>query len=254
MNRNELKRYLGITGYDLGQIEKDYLQNIILSGLSRDVGGEIVFKGGTALNKMGIVKRFSEDLDFTQKKVVSLHRIINSASSTVQAYNYPFEFDNAVDDERTLGIRMKIQGPLYKGRNSISTIRIEISKREAVLMECDRKEISPPYVDIIPYTLEIMNIAEIASEKVRAILTRNKARDLYDLHMILKTGARPDRSIIVQKMRYYDGVYDLDTFQMRCKLLKKKWSGEMDRLLGTTSSYDEAFEFVVNAMKTGEGD
>ena len=65
MNRNELRRYIGITGYSLGQVEKDYFQHIVLAALSRKMAGSLVFKGGTALQKAGVVSRFSEDLDFT---------------------------------------------------------------------------------------------------------------------------------------------------------------------------------------------
>ena len=69
MNRDELRKYIGITGYSLGHVEKDYFQHIILGALSRNFGETLVFKGGTALQKLGVINRFSEDLDFTTQKV-----------------------------------------------------------------------------------------------------------------------------------------------------------------------------------------
>jgi len=68
MNREELKKYVGTTAFSLGHVEKDYIQHIVLGSLSRNWSGYLVFKGGTALQKIGLVNRFSEVMDFTEKK------------------------------------------------------------------------------------------------------------------------------------------------------------------------------------------
>jgi len=56
MNRDELKEYIGTTAFSLGHVEKDYFQHIILSGFSRRLSSSLVFKGGTALQKTGIIQ------------------------------------------------------------------------------------------------------------------------------------------------------------------------------------------------------
>ena len=248
MNRDELRKYIGITGYSLGQVEKDYLQHIILGELSRNIGGEITFKGGTALQKIGILQRFSEDLDFTAKKSIKIDRLKKTAKNAFIVYDYPVDIDQAIDDERSVGFRLKIQGPLYKGITSLSSIRIEISRWENTELVPIRKEIAPPYADILPYTLEIMNMDEITSEKVRAILTRNKARDLYDLHVLIKKGNRPIIELVNKKFRYYGTEFKLVKFKEQCKQLGKKWDKELNQLLGKSPPFKPAYELVVKKM------
>ena len=61
----ELKEIASIKGLDIQLSEKDYLLELLLSILSKEVGRKLIFKGGTALYKMHSLNRFSEDLDFT---------------------------------------------------------------------------------------------------------------------------------------------------------------------------------------------
>ena len=49
---------------NLSYAEKDYFQEIVMLGISREAP-ELAFKGGTALYKFHGLNRFSEDLDFS---------------------------------------------------------------------------------------------------------------------------------------------------------------------------------------------
>jgi predicted nucleotidyltransferase component of viral defense system len=181
-------------------------------------------------------------------KPPSMTRLKKIARNAFFSYDYPAEIDQIIDDERTIGFRIKIEGPLYKGKTSLSSIRIEISKRESVKNVPLTKEIAPPYSDILPYTLSIMDLVEISSEKVRAILTRNKARDLYDLHILIKKGNSPDLELVNQKLKYYDTEFTLKTFRERCKQLEKKWDNELNQLLGKTPAFKPACELVIKKV------
>ena len=68
LSRKNLESMRSVLGYNLGQVESDYLQHILLLLLSRRAGNWLVFKGGTALQKAYGLNRFSDDLDFTSKK------------------------------------------------------------------------------------------------------------------------------------------------------------------------------------------
>ena len=94
-----------------------------------------------------------------------------------------------------------------------------------------------------------MSLEEIASEKVRAILTRNKARDLYDLHMLLQKGAKPDVDVVNEKLKYYNIEYSQELFNEKCKQLKKKWGMEMTQLLGTAPDYLQAYQLVIRMLE-----
>ena len=231
MNREDLKRYLGITGYSLGQVEKDYFQHIVLSAISRKMGASLVFKGGTALQKSGIIPRFSEDLDFTAVETASLDALGEVVERALQAYGYPSEIDRITEDERSMSFRVKIKGPLYRNKKGISTIKIDISKRESVLLPPNSVVLSPVYPDMLPYPVKIMNLEEIAAEKIRAIYTRNRARDLYDLYKLLESGIRINREIVNLKLKYYGKKFEYEVFLEKAEQSAVKWEKELSGLL-----------------------
>lgn len=244
MNREELKRYTGITGYNMGQVEKDYFQHIILGALSRKMAGLLVFKGGTALQKTGIVSRFSEDLDFTARDNIDIKKLSLTVANAVRNYNYSVDIDNDIDDERTVGFRVKVEGPLYRNRQGICTIRIEVSKRESIMLEPERKEFSPPYTDILPYIMDIMHGEEILAEKVRTIFTRQKARDLYDMHKLLQKDMKFDEHLVNEKLGYYDMEFTEQVFISRCERLQPGWKKELESLMVSVPAYQRALDDV----------
>ena len=244
MNREELRKYIGITGYSLGQVEKDYFQHMILGALSRKFSQTLVFKGGTALQKLGIIPRFSEDLDFTLKKELKIQKLRETIANIIQNYNYFVDLDNFIDDERTIGFRIKIQGLLYRNRRGICTVRIEASKREQVILEPDKKEFAPPYTDILPYIMSVMQNNEILAEKVRTIYTRHKARDLYDIYKVLKIGTKFDIKLVNKKLEYYDLEFDVKSFINKCKKLEPNWDSELKTLLDRVVPYPEVMRAI----------
>jgi len=244
MNREELRKYIGITGYSLGQVEKDYFQHMILGALSRRFSETLVFKGGTALQKLGIIPRFSEDLDFTLKNELKIQKLRETIVNIIQNYNYIVDLDNFIDDERTIGFRIKIQGLLYRNRRGICTVRIEASKREQVILEPDKEEFAPPYTDILPYIMSIMQNKEILAEKVRTIYTRHKARDLYDIYKVLKVGTKFDIKLANKKLEYYDLKFNANTFINNCKKLEPNWDSELESLLDSVVPYRDVLKDI----------
>ena len=248
MNREELQKYVNITGYSLGQIEKDYFQHIVLNALSRKAAGHLIFKGGTALQKIGVTKRFSEDLDFTLQKIIKASQIKKIAIDAIKIYNYMVESDRTKEDNRTISFRLKIQGPLTKQRVGICTIRIEISTREQILKKPTKKEFTPIYTDILPYVLDVMALDEILAEKIRAIYTRQKARDLYDLYKLIKIKTPFDVSLINKKLGYYKLSFDKETFLKKCQELQAQWTNELRTLMGTVVPYQHVLDLVKSSI------
>ena len=248
MNREELESYKGITGYNVGQIEKDYFQHIVLNAISRKAAGLLVFKGGTALQKTGMITRFSEDLDFTEKKSIDLEKIRDIVINSIKKYNYFVDYDRMVNDEHTSSFRIKIKGPLFKNELGLCTIRIEISRREKVLSPLQRIEFAPVYKDILPYVLDMMSYDEILAEKIRAIYTRNKPRDLYDVYFLLKHQIKIDIDLIDKKLEYYDISFDKASFLDHCINLGKNWKNELGSLIKNVISFDETITYIKDAI------
>ena len=70
LDMDALKIYLQeLNMQNIWQVERDYMQHVILSAIysSKEavIGANLVFKGGTDLQKQNIIDRFSIDLDFT---------------------------------------------------------------------------------------------------------------------------------------------------------------------------------------------
>ncbi len=78
MSRKNLESMQSVLGYNLGQVESDYLQHILLLFLSRRAGNWLVIKGGTALQKAYGLNRFSDDLDFTAWILHAKKRILRT--------------------------------------------------------------------------------------------------------------------------------------------------------------------------------
>lgn len=250
MNRAELSRFIGVTGSTLGQVEKDFFQHILLCAISRHSAGELVFKGGTALQKMGYVDRFSEDLDFTAVEPIDIEKIIKISLEAISRYNYSASFDRKRDGGGSSGFRLKIEGPLFRRGKGVCTITMDISTRETIILPPEFREFSPVYPNILPYILKNIALEEIMAEKVRAIMTRKRPRDLYDISMLIRRGIEIDGSIIQNKLDYYDLRFDRESFMKRVKDLEKSWRSEMDQLTNSETGFKECFEIVKNAFET----
>ncbi len=164
------------------QIEKDYIQNIILKGLYEKASSAVVFKGGTALQKVYGLSRFSEDLDFT----INADVLPEIDEGLENASKYCDIMTDISSERITIGsltsFKLMINGPL-----SIQRVTVYIVN-EHTSLDPIAVQIRPIYKDLQPYLVVAMDQREILAEKMRAILSREtkKARDLYDLHFMLK--------------------------------------------------------------------
>ncbi len=184
LSRNELEKYKGMLGFNIWQAERDYLQHLLLLFLSKRTAGELIFKGGTALQKAFGLNRFSIDLDFTQSGDVP-PELFTLIQNDLSAFGFKNEY-TSIKHKNSLAIKFKIQGPLYSGQEkTLTVLMVEISIRETILLEPETKEIFPIYTDLSPYLIKIMKPEEMLAEKVRAIMTRNQARDVFDLRFLL---------------------------------------------------------------------
>jgi len=238
LKREELEKLKSVTGFNIWQIERDYLQHLFLLFLSRYVRDELVFKGGTALQKVYALNRFSIDLDFTLKDIdFDLQTLFKKIVSDFNNFGLKVEMKK-LKKGVSESIVLKIQGPLYDGtERSLSSLRIEISLREKIILGFDAKEIVPVYSDIQPYIIAVMKLEEILAEKIRTILTRTKARDLYDLWFLIKKGVRIDEKIINEKLDYYNLKFNKDKFLSNAEKIEKTWEKELELLVSLTPDF-----------------
>jgi predicted nucleotidyltransferase component of viral defense system len=163
---------------------------------------QLVFKGGTYLWFFYGLPRFSEDLDFTTISKVN-GNISEKVSKGLSLLGVANEARVESNDKNSFSFKIMAHGPLYSSQNSRCVVYVEISKRENVL-----NETLPAKLDLQEYQLPVrilmgMNLDEVAAEKVRAIMSRNKARDAYDLYYLIKEKkVKFDKEIVDKKLEY----------------------------------------------------
>lgn len=222
----------------LRHAEKDYLLELLLFALS-DVRRELVFKGGTALYKFYNLNRFSEDLDFdVVNKRLAVGRLTTRVLRHLEFVGMGRTLLETSSYGKETNIRFTVRGPLYDGsKPSMSRVSMNLSRRERPQAMHDRF-LATSYPDIPSFEVSVLDEREIAAEKVRCILTREKPRDVYDLWYFSKRGVQLDLLLIQRKLKIYELRYDQAAF---CKKINEKrlmWSRDLGGLvIGTLPSF-----------------
>ena len=190
----EIQNKAGQAGVRDQQIEKDYILSWILQGIARhrELSERLVFKGGTVLKKVYFPDyRFSEDLDFTLLNSNNLNKHIFCWFKAAFEYieekaKIPLEIiDNNEHEDGGINFYVSYIGPLGgKGKNK--RIKIDISRSENLEFEPVKKNVICNYTDQENHQLLCYSLDEVLIEKMRSIMQRMQARDLYDIWYLLE--------------------------------------------------------------------
>jgi len=237
MNAQDLEKYSRLRNLNLGQAEKDYYQNIILFALYGKFTDELVFKGGTALFKCYGLNRFSEDLDFT---LAQEKDVIGVVTKGLDDFGIKHLAKNVIDSSTSKKYKIKIEGPLYKGmERTLCSVTVDVSLREKVLFEPNIIA-TGHHMDVIPvFDVYVMKEEEVFAEKVRAIIMRESARDLYDLAFLSKKGVKVEMSTIAKKLELNSLKFDKGEFLKKCKALDSNWDNELRSFVKHVPAFKE---------------
>lgn len=172
INRKTLK-------YPLHIAEKDYFLALVTKLIAESaLGDNLAFKGGTALYHCYLEQlRFSEDLDFSSnQKQVSL----DEARQIFAGVDY-LAIKKDYLSFATLKIeKLQYTGPLVQP----NSLKVEIDYLQNVILPVQTLK----YCNVwgVDFSVKVMNIKEIAAEKIRAMSDRARYRDFYDLFLILE--------------------------------------------------------------------
>ena len=232
------------------QLEKNYLQTLLLFELSSAFSKNLIFKGGTALSMFYNLNRFSEDLDFTYLKEKDRATTVNIIQTAFKRINDLYQL-GAIKRRGTntsLDIEIHIKGPLYSKRKTEQSIEINLSMREEIILPPSTLTLSPIYSDIPTFLINVMDIKEILAEKVRALLTRKeiKARDVYDIYHLLKNRhVEANNTLINQKLLQYDVKFSHALLLKRLNLIDKNlWLSEMSNLVTAPQDYNICCSYI----------
>jgi len=251
ISRAELARISEAKHLPIRNAEKDYLLELLLFALS-DYRRFLVFKGGTALYKFYNLNRFSEDLDFDLiGKRFDVDKMIKKITRNLELTGMRRTITEKIEYSNETNIRFAIRGPLYDGtKNSMSRVTINISKREQPILPLERLLVAN-YPEIPSFELSVLGEGEIAAEKIRCILTRDKPRDIYDLWFLSKKNVSIDVLLVNKKLKIYKLNFNLKELLEKVNEKRNMWKRDMqDLIIGKLPEFDIIENDLNNWCKT----
>ncbi len=179
-------------------IFREYLQIVFLQKLYQKTPSQnIFFKGGTAIHLLYQAPRFSEDLDFS----------VTLPMSDFNAYVAGVLKRMEDEEDVTWKERKSVAGKQFlltagKTLPYQATIALDFSFREKVLAG-DRSLLQTAYPVLFTSFVHHLSQEELLADKIRAVMTRRKGRDLYDLWYLLSRGVKVRRDMVRKKLAYY---------------------------------------------------
>jgi len=154
---------------------------------------EFRIQGGTCLRMAYGSPRYSEDLDFNSALDENeAYSALETAAKELEYFGIRAEVRNKRMSRSGFGFTLSYRGPLYEGRDiTKGLVRIDVSLRGEVVSE-DRITVRTEYDDVKTFVIGAASLDHIFAEKVRALLVRGKARDLYDLWLLMERGIKPE--------------------------------------------------------------
>ena len=224
INLDELRRLSSETGFSSKLLEKDYHLTRILQRISEKKIEDLVFKGGTCLNKCYLgFYRLSEDLDFVYnqdvkgKTKLQIKKILDGLRrelmgvldelgiKTSKELGKGWKMLTSKEDPKIVGLEV-ITNYNSMIDNSVQTIKLEISFRKKLRNPTKMKSIKHEFIDALgepilikDVEIEVIDLTENFAEKFRALVIRKNVaiRDIYDIYFILKNKlAKVDKDLI----------------------------------------------------------
>ena len=197
---------------DLRQVEQDLIISRALVELFSHpaLAGQLRFRGGTALNKLHFPHplRYSEDIDLVRTGTGPIGPVLDAIRAALEPWLGRASFTRSPTAPK-LRFRVDAEDP---SAGASIRLKVEINTRETEAFD-------PPV--FIPFAVEnpwfsgaadipTFSPEEILATKLRALLQRNKGRDLFDLYHGLRTFEGLDRERVVKGLAFY-----LETSGMR---------------------------------------
>ena len=161
------------------QVVREWWEVIILRDiLDSQLGSSLVFKGGTALRLAYGSPRFSEDMDFSIIKPFDFS-VFQKIARGIENRFSELEIRDLWSKYYTVVAEYRVKEPWLRRAFSV---KIEISKRrqsdgfDSMLLSSE--------VSNVQVVGNVCTMDEILKEKMKALRTRKKARDVFDVWYI----------------------------------------------------------------------
>lgn len=189
---------------DRRQIEQDLIISRALIDIFSDVmlRDALRFRGGTALNKLHfpVALRYSEDIDLVRTSAGPIGPILDQLRVVLEPWLGQARFS-----QTAVAPKLRFRVDAEDGSAAPIRLKVEINTREIVAFH-------PP--EFLPFSVEnpwfsgetaipTFSREEMLATKLRALLQRDKGRDLYDLAHALDVFDKLDVDAIVEMFGRY---------------------------------------------------
>lgn len=236
----------------LNQIEQDLIISRALVDLYNDphVSEALVFRGGTALNKLFFKSpsRYSEDIDFVQKNTALIGQTIDAIRTVLKPWLGDPKWKIT---QRSAKLIYK-----YEAINKLpAKLKIEINTTEHFQVLPLRTEEFNVDSDWWSGNAKISTyeIDELMATKLRALYQRRKGRDLFDLWYVTKNELINLNRVFAIFTKYCandESHFTKDEFIKNLELKRdhQAFQSDMHALLPTELkwNFDEAYQFVID--------
>lgn len=239
MDETTLRKMAGKLKFSVGNLEKDFMLTKILYEISKnELKDKLVFKGGTALNKLYFnYYRLSEDLDFTSVGIGIKH-IRKSIRKIAKELKIELKDENITKYSYVTVFRFI--GPL----NYPNSINIDINTSEKLVLPPVKKKVLHFY-DIPPFEIQTMNLRGLIAEKIRSLIQRKKPRDYYDVWFTIKRNSgllKGMKALVEKKCKNLKIKMDLDKIFANLDDVEKLWKHHLVELVERLPDFDKVIE------------
>ena len=244
LTRGQIERLAQRHNIGIQAQERDYIQFLLLQELYNR-SQSLIFKGGTALRIVYKGTRYSEDLDFNAAtSVFEIKQLWASVLSAVENYGIHGSLRNEWLSEVGFSFEVSYQGPLFDGRDRTKgKVRIDISLR-GEKVTTSRELVVSEYDDLRPFVITVLTREHMMAEKVRALLLRGKARDVYDLWLFSSQAIELDPNLVVQKLAVTETVLTKELLDAALAKARRDWERDLNPLLPQYISWDDVIKHV----------
>jgi len=240
LTRTQIQRLAQRHSIGVQAQERDYIQHLLLFSLYSKTQS-LVFKGETGLRIVYKGNRYSEDLDFNgPANIASIKKLWLGVLQDLHDFGVNAEIRYEWQSEVGYSFDVSYQGPLYDGRDRTKgKVRVDISTRQEKV-DTQRELITSEYDDIRPFVVTVISLEHLLAEKVRALVMRSKARDVYDIWLLTSQGVRMDRDLVRKKLALYDVVLSIASLEEALEKAKADWTRDLRPLLPQFITWQEA--------------
>ncbi len=234
-------------------IERDYAQNWLLKYLYHP---DIVLKGGTGIKKIYQENyRFSDDLDFSLTRPIKDKELFDHINEAVdkakEEVGINFQINNDFDKTKT-GFRVKIYFNIIKNvAGTPQSIKVDITNydNEIILLPTEKKKVFHSYSDEPNAEIEVYSLEEIFAEKIRALIQRTRARDLYDVGMLYDL-INKDKvlQILDEKFDFKGVILDISSLTKRKDDFSNAWNKSLHHQFKTIPDFRIFFNRVIKII------